>query len=237
MNLISLDALITVLSFLGINEWRELIYTCKYLSSLLKPRFLQTIKLFAVSRLRNCCLDLDFEFIMKLIRDEGGYIGASIHIQLLTHDFKANNIDIFIFGTEYEDISPLHIYMLSKSKMAQNLKTIDTTQYDYYKILNIWNFYLTSGINIKVITILKAYLTMAILIQNVAADFTIDQSNYNGIEYNLYGIVDIMEKRLSYNTINRTLSLAPNRLLRSCSNNLKILLSYNSRGFLLANQK
>jgi len=156
MRLLSIDAWITILSGLGCYEWQQLIYTSKYFANILRTRFLHHVKLFAVSRLRNMLAFLDFDYFTRLIRREGGEIGGSIHAQLFTNDFKANDIDIFIQSTRSTSgsgYSPLHRYLFSVCKRAIPISDYKHASPDYvyrerdaykikhaYKVMSVWNF-------------------------------------------------------------------------------------------------
>ncbi len=216
------DGWLTTLSFLGCNEWQQLIYTCKALSKLLKCRFLKYIKLFAISRLEKMLGFLDFSHFMNLIRCEGGQIAGSIHVQLVTTNFHAHDIDIFVYGNRSPEFSPLHKYLFSICKTVESVLYNfrhsnptavyqdagcfhdDRVSNEYrlrhaYKVLSVWNYHFHNNITLQVITIYNdkdSFMLLDKRIQNDIGDFTITQSTFNGINYFLSGIKDIFNSRL-----------------------------------------
>jgi hypothetical protein len=120
---------------------------------------LKYIKLFAIARLQNILYFLDFEYFTRLIRRENGEIGGSIHPQrFLGSEFQANDIDIFVYGSQEYGFSPLHKYLFSKSirrevktepfrhasstSVYQDIRISDHFRVRHaYRVISVWDYY------------------------------------------------------------------------------------------------
>ncbi len=247
------DQWINVLSFLGCNEWRALVYTSKYFASILKCRFMTCIKRFAILRLRKILQFLDFDHFTRLMRREGGEIGGSIHIQLLTTDFQSNDIDIFVYTKHIQGFSPLQRYLYSLCGYCQNatysfnyvqfwndfhiMQKLDFSAYRAYQIISVWNYLFqvcpNKYITLQVVSIFESpdenFIPMHKRIKHAIGDFTITQSAYNGRCYNVYGIEDIWKKHIVCTKRFGTSLFADKTTLK---HKLRVK-KYESRGFTL----
>ncbi len=180
------DEFIIILGFLGCHEWRSMIYTCQYLANMLRRLFLPTIKLFAISRLRNMLHFLDFDHFTRLIRRENGEIGGSIHAQLfLGNHFKSHDIDVFVYGKRPE-FSNLHTYLYDKCQRVESIlkdfrhsspnyvyqddqSMHDVRISDYfrvghaYKVISVWNYYFLCDTKCECINYCKNFTTIQVV--------------------------------------------------------------------------
>jgi hypothetical protein len=143
MRLLGIHVWIEILSYLGCNEWKALIGTCRAMQLMLRPNFLRFVKRFAVSRLRNMLHFLDFDYFTRLMRRENGEIGGSIHIQLLNPDFLAGDIDVFVYGTAKPGFSPLQKYLFSECLNVESL----TRKFRHQNVTHIYRDVLTDAHN------------------------------------------------------------------------------------------
>ena len=218
------------------------------------------IKQFAIWRLRNILHFLNFDYFTRLLRREGGVIGGSIHIQLITSDFKSSDIDIFVYARRF---SPVQQYLYSQCTHAQIVTTAyrhctseavyqdmkftngDSMSEMYrmhhsFKVLSVWNYWFIFNKKETILQLVSIedlpntkFTPMNKRIKNAIADFSFTQSSYDGQRYNIYGIQDIWNKRLVCTSLFRVrASMLHDRATERHKTRIS---KYEARGFTLSN--